>query len=80
MASATVTSKGQITVPVAVRSRMGIRTGDRVEFVLNQNGHFEMIPAKISIQALKGIVSKPEKPVTIEEMNEAIAEQGASAG
>lgn len=80
MASATVTSKGQVTIPVVVRTYLGLETGDRIEFVLNEEtGRYEVLPATCSVTALKGIVRKPAKPVTIEDMNAAIAEQGASA-
>jgi antitoxin PrlF len=57
-----------------------VSTGDRIEFVFNPDtGHYEVIPATASIQSLKGILPKRKKPVTIAEMNEAIAEQWASA-
>ncbi|MBN3858611.1 MULTISPECIES: AbrB/MazE/SpoVT family DNA-binding domain-containing protein [unclassified Paraburkholderia] len=78
MASATVTSKGQITIPADVRTHLGLSTGDRVEFVLNEaTGHYEVVPATCSVTALKGIVRKSRKPVSIEDMNEAIALQGS---
>jgi antitoxin PrlF len=80
MASATVTSKGQVTIPVDVRTHLGLATGDRIEFVLNEGtGRYEVVPATRSVTALKGIIRKPAKAVTIEEMNAAIAERGASA-
>ncbi|NPT59744.1 AbrB/MazE/SpoVT family DNA-binding domain-containing protein [Paraburkholderia elongata] len=80
MTSATVTSKGQVTIPVDVRTRLGLATGDRIEFVLNEEtDRYEVVPATRSVTALKGVIRKPTKPVTIEEMNAAIAEQGASA-
>ncbi len=73
MPTATMTSKGQITIPVEVRTEMGIHAGDRVEFVLNEDtGRFEVIPATVPVQALKGIVPKPKRPVSISDMNEAI--------
>ena len=80
MASATVTSKGQVTIPVDVRTYLGLSTGDRIEFVLNeQTGRYEVVPATRSVTALKGIIRKPAKPVSIDDMNAAIAEQGAAA-
>ena len=55
--SATMTSKGQITIPAEIRSELGIDAGDRVEFVRNEEtGRYEMIPATVPVQALKGIV------------------------
>ncbi|WP_080425049.1 AbrB/MazE/SpoVT family DNA-binding domain-containing protein [Burkholderia ubonensis] len=80
MTSATVTSKGQVTIPVDVRTRLGLSTGDRIDFVLNeQTGRYEVIPATCSVTELKGIIRKPAKPVSIEDMNAVIAEQGGSA-
>jgi antitoxin PrlF len=80
MASATVTSKGQVTIPVDVRNQPGLAAGDRIEFILNdETGRFEVAPATRSVTALKGIIRKPAKPVSAEDMNAAIAGQGASA-
>ena len=78
MTTATITSKGQVTIPKDVRSRLGIVTGDRVEFVEIQDGIFQIVAATQDVQALKGIVPKPKKPVTIDEMNQAIAERGGA--
>lgn len=35
--SSTISSKGQITVPLEVRKRLGLRVGDRVEFVVDKD-------------------------------------------
>jgi antitoxin PrlF len=78
MTTATITSKGQVTIPKDVRTRLGVDTGDRVEFVEIQEGVFQIMAANQDVQALKGIVPKPKKPVTIEEMNQAIAEMGGA--
>jgi antitoxin PrlF len=77
MAAATVTSKGQITIPVEVRKALGVGTGDRIEFIEIDRGRYEIVPATGSIMALKGVFGKPKQPVTIEEMNAAIARRGA---
>jgi AbrB family looped-hinge helix DNA binding protein len=80
MASATVTSKGQVTIPVEVRNQLGLAAGDRIEFILNdETGRYEVVPATRSVTALKGIIRKPVNPVSIEDMNAAIATQGATA-
>lgn len=80
MTTATVTSKGQVTIPVDVRNQLGLEAGDRIEFSFNEaTGRYEVYPATRSLVALKGVVKKPAKPVSIDEMNRAIAEQGASA-
>jgi AbrB family looped-hinge helix DNA binding protein len=78
MATATITSKGQITIPAKLRAELGLEAGDRIEFIRNEKtGNYEVIPATLSVQALKGIVPKPKVPVSIADMNEAIAKRGA---
>jgi AbrB family looped-hinge helix DNA binding protein len=74
-----MTSKGQITIPAAVRASLGIEAGDRVEFIQVEPGRFELIAATQSVTALKGMIRKPGKVVTVKAMNEAIANQGAKA-
>jgi len=77
MPAATVTSKGQITIPAPVRTALGLDAGDRVEFVEIEKGRFAIVPATISLTRLKGVIRKPENPVSIEEMNAAIAQRRA---
>jgi antitoxin PrlF len=79
MAVATVTSKGQITIPALVRVALGIDTGTRIEFVEVSKGQFMLVPAVHSVASLKGMLRKPSQPVSIESMNDAIAAQGALA-
>lgn len=79
MPSAKVTSKGQITIPQEVRKAMGVSAGNRIDFVRMDDGKFLMIPVTGSIKALKGIIPRPKRPVTLEEMQEAII-AGATAG
>jgi len=42
--SSTLSSKGQVTVPLEIRRRLGVKAGDRVEFVLD-NGRITIRPA-----------------------------------
>lgn len=73
MATATVTSKGQITIPAKVRVDMGLSTGDRIDFIRMEDGHYAVVPASHSIKSLKGIVPRPVKPVSLDDMQAAIA-------
>jgi antitoxin PrlF len=79
MPVATLTSKGQITIPAQVRAELGVDTGDRIEFVEVAPGRYEMIAATKSVTALRGMFPKPKRPVSVEQMNAAIARRGASA-
>jgi antitoxin PrlF len=51
-----VTSKGQVTIPAAVRKHLGVGTPDRITFVVEEDGHVALQPAKFTLRELKGIV------------------------
>jgi antitoxin PrlF len=73
MATATVTTKGQITIPVAVRNALNLDAGSRVEFIETASGEYKIVPINKSVQVLKGVLKKRGQPVTVDEMNEAVA-------
>ncbi len=72
MATATVTTKGQITIPAVVRRALNLTEGDTVNFIEVETGRFEMVAVTHSIRELKGLFGKPRRAVSIEEMNRAI--------
>ena len=79
MATATLSSKGQITIPVDVREALKVGTGDRVEFVEVATGRYELVAATQPVTALKGMFGKARKVVSIDEMNAAIGRRAASS-
>jgi AbrB family looped-hinge helix DNA binding protein len=79
MTTATLTTKGQITIPASVRAALNVEAGDRVEFVEIEPGRFEFFAVTRSVKELKGMFGKPARSVSIAEMNAAIAKRGASA-
>jgi AbrB family looped-hinge helix DNA binding protein len=79
MATATLSSKGQITIPVDVRNDLKVDAGDRVEFVQIEPGRYEFVAATREVTELKGMFGKPKKTVPLEAMNAAIARRGAAA-
>ena len=79
MSTATLTSKGQITIPVEIRRLLNVQTGDRVEFVQIEPGRFELVAATRSVRELKGLFGPAVRTVTIDEMNRTIAQRGAQA-
>lgn len=70
---ATMTSKGQITIPKPVRDLLQLRTGDRVDFVIENDGSVVLVPLTHSVKSLKGMLPKPDRVVTLDEMDRAIA-------
>lgn len=79
MTTATITSKGQITIPAEVRHALAVDAGDRVEFVQIESGQFLFMPVNRSVTELKGMFVKPAKSVSIDDMHRAIAARGTSA-
>ena len=77
MTTATVTSKGRITLPMEIRRSLGLETGDRVEFVEIAPGEFLLKAATHDVRALKGILRKPSQPVSVEDMNAAIRKRAS---
>jgi len=77
MTTAVLTSKGQLTIPAEVRRRMGLGTGDRIEFVELDDGGFAIRPAVDDVRSLKGLLRKPAKPVSVEDMDAAIRSRAA---
>ena len=75
MPTATLTSKGQITIPIDLQ----LVAGDRVEFVQIAPGRYEFVAATHAVQELKGMFGKPSRAVSIDDMNKAIARRGALA-
>lgn len=78
MSTATVTSKGQITIPVDVHNRLGLRPGSRLAFAPTETGGYEIRAESGSVRDLKGAVARPAEPVSLEDMAAAVA-AGASA-
>ena len=77
MTTASLTSKGQVTIPLEVRQRLGLDTGDRIEFVLLAGGEYAIKPAIDDVRSLKGLLRKPAKPVSVKDMNTAVRTRGA---
>lgn len=79
MTMATITSKGQITLPAAVRAGLGVGVGDRVEFIALEDGRYELAAATLPLAALKGSIKAPEKPVSLDDMQRAIMARASGA-
>ena len=78
MPAATVTSKGQITIPKAIRELLGVRPGDRVVFVRRPAGEVVVEAETVDVRSLRGMLGHDGPTVTVEEMNEAIAKAASS--
>ncbi len=75
--TATVTAKGQVTLPVEVRRRLGLKPGSKLEFLVIDDERLEAIPVSETVSSLKGMVPKPKKSLSLAGIDRAIA-RGAS--
>lgn len=74
MPAATMTSKGQITIPAEVRAKFRLTAGTRVDFVENGAGELVLRPKTGDIRKLRGIIKYDGPPVSIEDMDRGIGE------
>lgn len=66
----TMTTKGQVTVPRAIRDRLGLKSGDKMAFTMLSDGTVVMRPKTRRLAELAGSLTRPGQPkVAIEDMN-----------
>jgi len=78
MALATITSKGQITIPKGIRKSLCLKSGDKINFILDGN-EVKFLPVTRDISTLKGLVKIPSKPVSLEDMENTIKARAGRA-
>lgn len=69
---ATVTSKGQVTLPKAIRERLGLRDGGALRLTVESDQRIVLAPADLSVKRLKGMLGKPPRSLSLAEMDEAV--------
>lgn len=77
--AATVSSKGQVVIPSAVRRKLGLGQGSILRFVVEGDA-VRLLPAAGDVRSLKGRLAAPAQPVSIDDMNAAIAERRQLVG
>ena len=70
---ATITSKGQVTLPKPIRDKLHLKPGDKIEFILDDDDGLRVAPVTASITQLKGMVPAPASPLSLREMDAAVA-------
>ena len=72
MSTATLTSKGQTTVPKEIREHLRLRAGDRIEFVIEDDGRVVLVLASYDAAELAGILPRPKHAVSLEHMRSVV--------
>jgi AbrB family looped-hinge helix DNA binding protein len=78
MVTVTLTRQGRITIPLEVRTALGLHAGAKLDLVLDQDS-FKVVPLRHSVPSLKGrFAGRVSKPVSLAQMDEAIAAKSAA--
>jgi AbrB family looped-hinge helix DNA binding protein len=77
MSISTITSKGQTTIPQDIRHYLSLQAGDQIEFIIEPNGYVVLVPLTSHVNELKGMLPKPKKKVSIEQMKKVIIKRGS---
>jgi AbrB family looped-hinge helix DNA binding protein len=76
MPSSRLSTKGQIVIPQEMRGFLGVRPGDRIDFVIDEDGAVTLRPALLDVRDLRGLLRREgAEPVSVEAMNQAIRER-----
>lgn len=78
--SAKITSKGQITLPACLRKELGLKAGDRVDFVANAKGAYELVARTKTLADLRGIIRYDGPPLSDEDIVGMVREARAGRG
>ena len=80
MAESTITTKGQCVVPKKIRDYMRLNPGDKIDFVIREDGEVYVRPVTLDARELKGRLKKPgRKPVSLEEMEKAVRKRAGKS-
>ena len=72
MPTSTISSKGQTTIPIDIQRLLKVKPGDKLQYFVEPDGRVSLLPKTLSVKDLKGVLPKPSKTVSIEEMDEAV--------
>ena len=72
-----MTSKGRVTFPKPIRDKLHLRPGDKIEFMLVEDSSLLVTPVTAPVTRLKGMVPKPEAPLSLDTLDEAVAQAAA---
>lgn len=74
-----LTSKGQITVPKAVRETLALHPGDRIRFIIHDDRSVTVEAETVDLASLRGVLKRTGRGVTVEQMNEAVRRSASRA-
>ncbi|MFC2166783.1 AbrB/MazE/SpoVT family DNA-binding domain-containing protein [Acidobacteriota bacterium] len=80
MAESTITTKGQCVVPKKIRDYMHLNPGDKIDFVIREDGEVFVRPVILDVRELKGQMKKTgRRPVSLIEMEKAVRKRAGKS-
>ena len=79
MSMSILTQKGQTTIPQNIRQYLDVHAGDKLEFIIDPDGRVFLAPLTEKAIKLKGMLAKPKRKVSIEQMNKAMIKRGGGS-
>ena len=77
MPTSTISSKGQTTIPIDIQRLLNVKPGDKIQYFVEADGRVSLLPRTLSIEAWEGVLPKPKRTVTLEEMDAAVGKAAA---
>ncbi len=78
MVMSTMTSKGQITIPAKIRNFLSLHAGDKLNFIMQEDGKVLLSPANSDVSELAGFLPRPKKVASLADMEMAIKKRGGT--
>ena len=72
MITASITSKGQVTIPKSIRDSLKVSTGDKINFIVSEDGEVIIKPLAKKAAEVFGLLAATKKAVSLEEMDSKI--------
>jgi len=80
MSESTITTKGQCVIPKKIREYMHLNPGDKIDFVIREDGEVYVRPVILDVRELKGQMKKPgRKTVSLKEMERAVRKRAGKS-
>jgi antitoxin PrlF len=77
MLTSTISSKGQTTIPIDIQRLLNVKPGDKLQYFVDTDGRVSLLPKTLAIKDLEGILPKPKRVATLEEMDAAVEKRAA---
>ncbi len=73
MEISTITGKGQTSIPAKILRYLKLKKGDKLRYFIAEDGHVSLSPVSKSLLELEGMLPKPSRTYTLEEVDDGIA-------